>query len=135
ESFEYHIYSDENLDLDEIKIPNLMVQPFVENAIWHGLMHKEGNRKVDIKFSLLNEQALVCEITDNGIGRQKAGEIKESKSLNIKHESKGMQLVKDKIEVLRQQFGKDVLIEIADVRNHTNEVSGTTVLISLPLTY
>ena len=76
-SFEYSIQVEDDLDADEIKIPNLMVQPFVENAIWHGLMHKEGDRKIDIRFHLKHEKSVVCEVTDNGIGREKAAEIKK----------------------------------------------------------
>jgi LytS/YehU family sensor histidine kinase len=134
DSFEYNIYLEETLDVDEIKIPNLMVQPFVENAIWHGLMHKEGNRKIGIHFSLSDERTLQCEIIDNGIGRCKSEEIKKMKSVDIKHQSKGMQLIKDKSDILKRQFNKEVLIEINDVMNDASEVSGTRVLIKLPLT-
>ncbi len=134
DSFEYNIYLEESIDVDEIKIPNLMVQPFVENAIWHGLMHKEGNRKIGIHFSLSDDRTLQCEIVDNGIGRHKSAEIKKLKSVDIKHQSKGMQLIKDKSEILKQQFNKEVLIEINDVLDDANEVHGTRVLIKLPLT-
>jgi len=134
DSFEYNIYLEESIDVDEIKIPNLMVQPFVENAIWHGLMHKEGNGKVEIHFSLPDERTLQCEIVDNGIGRHRSEEIKKMKSVNVKHQSKGLQLIKDKSEILKQQFGKEVVIEINDIMNDANEVSGTQVLIQLPLT-
>ncbi|MEO8416095.1 MAG: two-component regulator propeller domain-containing protein [Ginsengibacter sp.] len=134
-SFQYYISVEDELDAEEIKIPNLMVQPFVENAIWHGLMHKEGDRNIGIKFSLINEQSIVCEITDNGIGRKRAKEIKEMKLFELKHNSKGMQLVKDKIDILKQQFTSDVSIEISDTINSDGEVSGTRVLIQLPLQY
>jgi two-component system, LytTR family, sensor kinase len=134
-SFEYTIQLEEELDADEIKIPNLMVQPFVENAIWHGLMHKEGDRKIDIRFHLKNDQSVICEVTDNGIGRRRAADIKKTKSLEIKHQSRGMQLVKDKIDVLKQQFKGDVSVEIYDVTNIAGEVCGTKVLIQLPLQY
>ena len=134
DSFEYNIYLEETIDVDEIKIPNLMVQPFVENAIWHGLMHKEGDRKIEIRFSLLDDKALQCEIVDNGIGRHKSEAIKKTKSVDIKHQSKGMQLIQDKSEILKQQFNKEVLIEINDVTNEASEVSGTRVSIKLPLT-
>ncbi len=134
-SFEYKILIDHELDTDEIKIPNLMVQPFVENAIWHGLMHKPGDRKININFQLKNEQFILCEVTDNGIGRTRAAEIKEMKSVELKHKSRGMQLIKDKIEILRQQFKSEVLIEISDVLSNTGEICGTRVLIQLPLQY
>jgi ribosomal protein S13 len=98
-------------------------------------MHKEGDRKIDIKFILKNDQSVVCEITDNGIGRKRAEEIKKMKSLELKHDSKGMQLVKDKIDVLKQQFKSEIFIELLDVTNSNGEICGTKVLIQLPLQY
>jgi len=97
-------------------------------------MHKEGNRKIRIHFGLADERTLQCEIVDNGIGRYKSEEIKKMKLVNIKHQSKGMQLIKDKSEILKQQFNKEVSIEINDLMNDAGEVSGTRVLIKLPLT-
>lgn len=132
-SFEYIIEVEEELDTDEIKIPNLMIQPFVENAIWHGLMHKDGDRKIEIRFHLKNEQSVVCEVIDNGIGREKAAEIKSRKTFEIKHQSKGIQLIKDKIDVLKQQFNNEVSVVILDVTNSAGEVCGTKVVIQLPL--
>lgn len=134
-SFEYKILVDYELDTDEIKIPNLMIQPFVENAIWHGLMHKEDDRKIYINFQMKGEQFIVCEVVDNGIGRKRAAEIRQAKSVEIKHKSRGMQLIKDKLDILRQQFKSEVLIEISDVTGIGGEVLGTKVLIQLPLQY
>ncbi|MEO8111896.1 MAG: histidine kinase, partial [Ginsengibacter sp.] len=134
-SFLYKIYIDEELDADEIKIPNLMIQPFVENAIWHGLMHNKGERKIDVSFRLKNDDSIICIVTDNGIGRKRAAEIKKMKSVELKHHSKGMQLIRDKIDILKQQFRSEVLIEIDDVLNIDGGVEGTKVLIQLPLQY
>ncbi|MEO7049875.1 MAG: histidine kinase [Ferruginibacter sp.] len=134
-SFEYSIEVDEGLDTDEIKIPNLMIQPFVENAIWHGLMHKEGDRKIDISFHLENDQSIIAKIVDNGIGRQKAEGIKQKKSLDVKHESRGIKLIKDKINILKEQFESEIFIELIDVTNKDGSVSGTSVVIQLPLQY
>jgi two-component system, LytTR family, sensor kinase len=132
-SFEYSISIEDELDIEEIKIPNLMIQPFVENAIWHGLMHKTGERKIDILFHLKNDESIVCVVTDNGIGRRKAGEIKNARSLGPNHESKGMQLVKDKIDVLKQQFKSEISIEIYDITDMNAEVVGTKVVLQLPV--
>ena len=134
-SFEYKILVDHELDTDEIKIPNLMIQPFVENAIWHGLMHKEDDRKIYINFQMKEEEFIVCEVIDNGIGRKRAGEIRQAKSVEVKHKSRGMQLIKDKLDILRQQFQSEVLIDISDVTGVGGEVLGTKVLIQLPLQY
>ena len=132
-SFEYKILIEDELDTEEIKIPNLMIQPFVENAIWHGLMHKTGERKIDILFHLKNDESIVCVVTDNGIGRRKAEEIKNLRSLGPNHESKGMQLVKDKIDVLNQQSKTDISIEVYDITDMGGEVVGTRVVLQLPV--
>ncbi len=134
DSFQYTIHVDDELDADEIKIPNLMIQPFVENAIWHGLMHKEGNRKIDICFKLLGDESIIVEISDNGIGRKRAAEIKKLRSIDVIHHSKGMQLIKDKIEVLKQQFKSGVSIRIEDIEK-SGDVCGTKVVMKLPLQY
>lgn len=134
-SFEYLISVEDGLDADEIKIPNLIIMPFVENAIWHGLMHKEGERKITIYFQLRNEQTVVCEITDNGIGRERAAELKAIKPLNVDHKSIGMQLVKEKIEVLKQQFKGEISIQLNDIINNEKQVCGTRILIQVPLEY
>ena len=132
-SFEYKILIEDELDTEEIKIPNLMIQPFVENAIWHGLMHKTGERKIDIMFHLKNDVSMVCVVTDNGVGRRKAEEIKNARSLGPNHESKGIQLVKDKIDVLKQQFRSEVSIEVYDINDMDGKVVGTRVIIQLPI--
>ncbi len=134
-SFEYKISVDEGLDTDEIKIPNLMIQPFVENAIWHGLMHKKDDRKIDINIRAKGEGNIVCDVVDNGIGRKRAAEIKQMKSVDIGHKSRGMKLVSDKIEILKQQFESEVSIDISDVTSHDGEICGTRVSIQLPLQY
>ena len=74
-SFNYVISVDESLANDEVLMPSLMVQPFAENAIWHGLLHKEGDKKLSIRFSNSSEEFLTCTIEDNGIGRVSSAAI------------------------------------------------------------
>ena len=69
------------------------------------------------------------------MGRKRAAERKKEKSLEIKHDSKGMQLVKDKIDILKQQFRSEIFIELFDITNNKDEVCGTKVVIQLPLQY
>ena len=78
--------------------------------------------KYNIKFNLKDDQFIICEIIDNGIGRKRAEEIKKMKSLGLKHDSKGMQLVKDKIDILRQQFKSEIFIELSDVKDRYDSV-------------
>ena len=80
-------------------MPPLIIQPFTENAIWHGLMHKEENGQLDIDVSE-EKDYLYLKITDNGIGRKKAAEL-ASKSAT-KHKSMGLRITKDRITMLQK---------------------------------
>ena len=92
----YHINIAEGIDASYIQIPPLLVQPFVENAIWHGLMHKEEGGMVNVEVTQPNENLLHIEISDDGIGREKAAEFK-SKSATI-NKSFGMKVTNERIE-------------------------------------
>lgn len=130
ESFEYQIYYDTELETEEISIPNLMIQPFVENAIWHGLMHKESNRKLSVVFRELKNNILECIVLDNGIGRKKAKEIKEHHSINIYHKSKGMKLIEEKLALLKTHNGRTSSVEVEDVIED-GEIAGTRVCLRI----
>jgi ligand-binding sensor domain-containing protein len=94
-SFSYSIEVDEAIDTDMVQFPSLMLQPFIENAVWHGLMHRDGEKKLSIRFSREGGQ-LHCEIEDNGIGREKAGQIKKQKLGSHHFESKGTDLARQR---------------------------------------
>jgi two-component system, LytTR family, sensor kinase len=126
--FEYSIIIDEEIDITEIKIPPMLVQPFVENAIWHGLMPKQGERKVQIKFTLDNDM-LECLITDNGIGREAAALLKEKASTS--HQSKGMAIVNERLQILRQQYQQPFEVAVKDIVDASNNLSGTQVLLKI----
>ena len=86
EGFDYSIALSENIDEDYHQIPPMLIQPFVENSIKHGLLHKAGKKKLSVKFALDEaEENLICVVEDNGVGRAKSAEIK-SKQMQ-KHES------------------------------------------------
>ena len=126
DKFNYQFHIDGNLDLLEINLPPLIFQPYVENAIWHGLMHKEGPRKLDIYFKKLGD-SLLCTIEDNGIGRKKA---MESKPGGLKRQkSFGMQITQDRMKI--NQIKSD--INIIDKENDNGIATGTKVIIQIPL--
>jgi ligand-binding sensor domain-containing protein len=132
QSFHYSILVDENLDPDSVEFPSLLLQPFIENAIWHGLMHKEGEKKLKVSFSTTGDK-LFCEIEDNGIGREKAAIIKAQKLGAHHFDSKGTQLALQRIETL-QHFGfTNASIHITDMVNDNNQPSGTKVTIAIPI--
>jgi two-component system, LytTR family, sensor kinase len=124
-NFKYEIKTDADIDDDEIKIPPMIIQPFVENAIWHGLMPRQGDRWVHIHFELSNDDLLVCTVTDNGIGREAAARLKQNG--HTQHKSKGLSLVYDRLNILRQQYGQAFEVNIKDIIDSNNVPAGTEV--------
>ncbi len=131
QSFSYEIKADDSLSNDEVLVPSLMVQPFAENAIWHGLLHKEGPKKLSIRFSNNSDEYLTCVIEDNGIGRQKAESIQKGKITAMVHESKGIGIIRERLALLQQKTGKPASLEIEDIYTG-NEATGTKVIITIP---
>jgi LytS/YehU family sensor histidine kinase len=131
-SFTCQIIVNPDIDTDEIKIPPMIVQPFVENAIWHGLMPKQGERHLQITFKLLNDEMLQCTVKDNGIGREAASKIKSS--TQPAHTSKGLSLVYDRLAILRQQYGQVFNAQIHDLKNENGEPAGTEITLHIHTT-
>lgn len=128
--FEYNIHVADDINDDEVLIPPMILQPYVENAIWHGLVHKTTEQgKLDI-FIKLSGRSLVCTISDNGIGRKKAMEIKARKGKV--HNSVGMKVTEGRIDLIRKINNKDASVSVTDLENETGEAAGTTVTIVLP---
>jgi ligand-binding sensor domain-containing protein/putative methionine-R-sulfoxide reductase with GAF domain len=133
QSFKYTIEVSEEIDPEEVFIPSLIVQPFIENAIWHGLLHKEGIRELSIEFKLVDEEHLIFTVTDNGIGRKKASEIKSGGISVSNHQSKGMRITQERIELVRLQTRFRPKIEVTDLFDSDGNASGTRVTVTLPL--
>jgi ligand-binding sensor domain-containing protein/putative methionine-R-sulfoxide reductase with GAF domain len=131
QSFTYEITADETLSNDEVLVPSLMVQPFAENAIWHGLLHKEGEKTLSIRFSNNSDEYLTCIIEDNGIGRQTAETIQKTKLTSMVHESKGINIIRERLDLLQQKTGKPASLEIKDMYMN-NKATGTRVIITIP---
>jgi ligand-binding sensor domain-containing protein len=131
-SFGYKFRIDEGIDAELTQVPSLLLQPFIENAIWHGLMSKEGNKQLDISFSSQNDH-LSCTIEDNGIGREKAAMVKAQKLGAQYFESKGTRLSQQRIEILNKQIDGTADITITDLKNEAGEATGTRVIIQFPL--
>ena len=132
QSFYYEITVDDNLTNDEVLVPSLMVQPFAENAIWHGLLHKEGEKKLSIRFTQSSEDYLSCIIEDNGIGRKASEIIQKNKVSSMMHESKGIGIIEERLLLLQQKTGKPAKVEIEDLYTSENEAAGTRICITIP---
>ncbi len=133
--FSYEVNASQTLLEDDIGLPSLLVQPFIENAIWHGLINKEGDKKLSVHFEHSSDlNKIVCIVEDNGIGREKADAIKQSKHSTMLHESKGIKITQERIELLKFQTKNDVSITISDNLSVSNEALGTKVTLTLPIT-
>ena len=131
-SFQYEINIDEGLSNEEVLVPSLMIQPFAENAIWHGLLHKEGDKKLTIEFMNRSDEFLTCIISDNGIGREKAAQINASKISSKMHESKGINIIRERLDLLEKKTGKPAHVRFEDLSGINGNAAGTTVRITIP---
>ncbi|MBS1667380.1 MAG: histidine kinase [Bacteroidetes bacterium] len=130
--FTYTITHKEDLDISVIKVPPLIVQPFVENAIWHGLMHKEepGHLFLGVEES---EGLLVFTVRDDGIGRKQSS-LLASKSAT-KHKSLGLKITSDRIAMLNKSNSYPSSIHINDLVHADGSPAGTEVIIKIPIHY
>ncbi len=131
-NFTYQINMTNEIDPTEIKIPPMMMQPFVENAIWHGLMPRQGDKNLDIHFDLHTDDILLAIIRDNGIGRDASAKLKQNNGGSQKgYESKGMLLVGQRLQLLQQQYDKPFDATITDITDADGMVQGTQVTLKI----
>lgn len=131
-TFTYHINMTDEIDPAEIRIPPMIMQPFVENAIWHGLMPRQEDRNLDIHFDLYTDDILLATIRDNGIGRDASAKLKQNNGHGQNsHESKGMSMVEQRLQLLQQQYDKPFDATIADITDVNGVVMGTQVTLKI----
>lgn len=128
-NLQYKIEISSDIDPSEIKLPPMVLQPFAENAIWHGLATKTGNRQLEIYFSLQGNNLLSCSVKDNGIGREAASKLGNHNGKS--HTSKGLGLVNKRLELLRQQYNQPFEVTVHDVEELDGTVAGTEVKLLL----
>ncbi len=129
--FDYEVKMEKGLDPEVVEIPPMLMQPFVENSIWHGLMQKkDGKGKIDLSLRRSNGN-LICLIEDNGIGRDAAMQIR-SKSAS-KRKSYGMKITSDRLAMLNKLAGADASVNIFDLKNDDGSAAGTRVELKIPL--
>ncbi|MFN8244168.1 MAG: histidine kinase, partial [Ferruginibacter sp.] len=131
DNFTYTLHVDGRINASFLEMPALLLQPYVENAIRHGIRHREtGMGEVDISFELEGE-VLICRICDNGIGRQKAIELKSRQ--HIEYQSKGMSLTGKRIELLNKMDDKHINVTINDLYQPDGTAAGTEVILKIPV--
>ena len=132
DAFDYSITTTNIVDAGAIFIPPLLLQPFCENAVWHGLMHKESKGHLNLIISEAiseNEKILHCVIEDDGIGREKAAELKSKSAENEK--SMGLKITTERLALLNQENNFSTFYKIEDVLNENNQVAGTRVQLKI----
>ena len=130
--FDYKISYPKDLDIEVLKVPPLIIQPYTENAIWHGLMHREDKGQLDIDV-IEEDDYLYIKITDNGIGRKKAAELARKSA--TKHKSMGLRITKDRIAMLEKTNGAESPVKIIDLEHEDGSAAGTEVIIKMPAIY
>ncbi len=129
DAFDYEICHDEDVDLLSVYIPPLLLQPFVENAVWHGLMHKKENGLVTISFKV-EQDILHCTIVDNGVGRSAAASAGSKSSQS--HKSMGIQITRERLALINGSLEDEkVAFKIEDMFDNTGRPSGTKVSLKI----
>lgn len=129
DDFKYTVTVSEQLDKSRISIPSMIIQPFVENAIKHGLLHKRGEKLLDVSFEKTGT-GLTCIIKDNGIGRKKAAEIKQRSPLG--HKSFATKATERRLELINIGRRNKIKLTITDLEDN-GTAAGTMVRIDIPL--
>jgi LytS/YehU family sensor histidine kinase len=128
DSFDYNITFTNSIDTNNVFVPPLLLQPFAENAIWHGLMHKEGQGNLEIALTT-DKKILTCIITDNGIGRGKAA-ILRSKSAE-KQKSMGLKITTERLAILNNNTDEQTFINVEDITDDEGNEAGTRVILKI----
>jgi ligand-binding sensor domain-containing protein len=123
----YSFDVDETIDLKSVMVPALILQPFIENAIWHGIMPKENGGELRVKISR-KENKIFCVIEDDGIGREVSMKNKFPDA-EITHQSKGVSLTQSRLELSNMLNERNATVEIIDRTNENDETAGTKVML------
>ncbi len=128
DKFDYAITISDDIDIDAFKIPPMLLQPYIENAVWHGLRYKSEKGHLQIAMQPKQKDEITITITDNGIGR------KQSKALKTAHQkkqnSKGMHNIKKRVAILNTMYKDKVDVSISDVNSEDTD-TGTKVIVTL----
>jgi LytS/YehU family sensor histidine kinase len=131
--FEYEIQLPPDIDSSAILIPPMLIQPYVENAIWHGLMHKKDGKQGKVELIISKrEDNLFCVIQDNGIGREKAETFRTQHPGNRKR-SMGMQITKDRMEMINKLYSTNTTMQVIDLHDDEGNATGTRVELVIPI--
>ena len=126
--FDFGISFADDLDAGNIKIPPMFAQPFIENAIEHGLRHKKEKGHLKITYSLKSEHCVEIVIEDDGVGRDKARDIEKKKQ----HQSLAIEITKERLSILNKRYKHKFKLDVTDLKDEYENAGGTRVRIILP---
>ncbi len=127
---QFKIVIEEGIDPHIVKIPSLILQPFLENALWHGLSSKDGDKSILLHISRRKNGYIDISITDNGVGREVAEKLKENKVL--KRKSVGIKITKERLANFSKDYQNKFEIEIVDLYDTQGTARGTKVILHIP---
>lgn len=131
DKIEFRVENQDELNLTQFLIPPFLLQPLLENAIWHGLSLKEGKRELIIRIKQIRPAELQIEVEDNGIGRERAMELKSKKV--FQRDSLGMKLSKDRLRLFAQKRDQAYGMEVLDLYDADGEAAGTRLVLRIPV--
>lgn len=131
DNFNYRITTSKDIRADYLEMPAMLLQPYVENALRHGIRNKEsGAGMVEISFTLEKDR-LCCEVKDNGVGRKRSAELKSSK--HIEYQSKGMSLTEKRIALLNLNKPDLITVQVTDLTDQQGNACGTQINLKIPV--
>lgn len=126
DKFDYELIVDDQIEQDLFQIPPMLLQPYIENAVWHGLRYKKEKGFLKVAIFKKDNETIIIEITDNGIGRTKSAELKTEHQK--KQQSKGLNNIKQRIKILNEMYKDKVDVLIEDLYD---DKTGTKVILTL----
>ena len=129
-SFEIEV--DDQLEEDIMGVPTMIVQPYVENAIEHGI-RSVGKGRIHITFKLEDEENILCHVEDNGIGRVRSRQLQEQDQEFMNHKSLGTSITEKRLEILHQSKGDGLFVQTIDLYDEEGNATGTRVEIRIPV--
>jgi LytS/YehU family sensor histidine kinase len=129
----YEVTIDDDIEEDIMGVPTMIVQPYVENAIEHGLRSLEGGL-IRVEFNLLDDETILCVVEDNGIGREKARQLQAQDVRFHNHKSKGTNITEKRLQILHHAKETDIFVKTIDLHDdRTGKALGTRVEIKIPI--
>lgn len=126
---EFEIHIDKTIDPGRVRVPSILLQPFLENALWHGLSSRKGLKKITTDVRRINPDLIRIDITDNGVGRAASEKLKESRV--VKRKSLGIDITKERLQNFARGYQHDFALNIEDLEENGKPV-GTRVALQIP---